>query len=223
MEERELTRLLQQLGDRVTPGPPPLRRIVDEGEALRGRRRGRVRMFAVAAAAAAVVGGGSLAATVIDLPSPTTSSEDTAGGGGDNAGSAGGGAESAPEADTGGGGGAGEGATAADAAAAVVVTPDVLRPGETFELTSRDEAAGFGLAWRLERRTPDGWTPAYTLAAAFGEGEPRWWAEGESWVVEEPMVGAPLRFVVPPDAAAGDYRLCEHDAPAVCASLTVTG
>jgi hypothetical protein len=220
MEERELTRLLQQLGDRVTPGPPPLRRIVDDGEALRGRRSGRVRMFAVAAAAAAVVGGGSVAATVLDFPSlGGGDAQSTAG----DAGNGAGGGEAAPEVqgESGEGRGADEDATAADAAAAVVITPDALRPGETFELTSRDEAAGFGLAWRLERRTPDGWTPAYTLAAAFGEGEPQWWAEGESWAVEEPMVRAPLRFVVPPDAAAGDYRLCEHDAPEVCASLTV--
>ena len=222
MEERELTRLMQQLGDRVTPGPPPLRRIVDEGEALRGRRSARVRMFAVAAAAAAVVGGGSLAATVLDFPSlGGGEAQSTAGDADDNAGGGG----SAPEAqgESGEGGGVEDGATAADAAVAVVITPDAVRPGETFELTSRDEAAGFGLAWRLERLTPDGWTPAYTLAAAFGEGEPQWWAEGESWVVEEPMVRAPLRFVVPPDADAGDYRLCEHDAPAVCASFTVTG
>jgi len=49
MEERELTQLLQQLGDRVTPSPPPVRRIVDAGESLRGRRSGRVRVIAMAA------------------------------------------------------------------------------------------------------------------------------------------------------------------------------
>ena len=74
MEERELTQLLQQLGDRVTPGPAPVRRIVDAGEALRGRRSGRVKVFAVAVAADAVVGGCSVAAVVVDLPSRDTTS-----------------------------------------------------------------------------------------------------------------------------------------------------
>jgi hypothetical protein len=220
MEERELQQLLQQLGDRTTPSPPPVQRIVDAGEALRGRRRsGRVRVFAVAAAAAAVVGGGAVAATVLDLP--------TSGGDASSAGQAesgvddsGGGSDSGPAAgrDT-----SEDGASAADAASAVVVTPDVLQPGDTFELTSRDPDAGFGLAWDLQRFTDAGATREYVLAAAFQGGDPRWWREGESWDVAAALVSPPLEFVVPPDAPAGDYLLCEHDDPEVCASLTVAG
>ena len=221
MEERELTRLLQELGDRTTPSAPPLERIVDAGEALRGRRRGsRVRVFAVAASAATLIGGGAVAATVLDLPT-----------GGSDASSSAGQAESAGDAggsDSGADSNAGreesdEGATAADAVSPVVVRPDLVQPGDTFELTSRDPDAGFGLAWDLQRFTDEGVTPAYVLAAAFHGRDPQWWAVGESWAVEAPLVSPPLEFVVPPDAPAGDYLLCNHDAPEVCASLTVTG
>ena len=221
MEERELTRLLQELGDRTTPSPPPVRRIVDAGEALRGRRRsGRVRVFAVAAAAATLIGGGAVAATVLNLP--TGGSDATSAGQAESAGDAGGDAGSDSGTDSNAGRETDEGAVAADAAPPVVVTPDVLQPGDTFQLTSRDPNAGFGLAWDLQRLTDDGLTPAYVLAAAFHGGDPQWWAVGESWAVEQPLVSPPLEFVVPPDAPAGDYLLCEHDAPDVCASLTVT-
>jgi hypothetical protein len=222
MEERDLTRLLQQLGDRTTPSAPPLERIMDAGAALRGRRRGsRMRVLAVAAAAAAVIGGGAVAATVLDLPTSGSDASSDAGQAEGAVDDSGAGGESGSDSNA--GRETDEGAVAADAAAPVVVTPDLLQPGDTFRLTSRDPDAGFGLAWDLQRFTDDGVTPAYVLAAAFHGGDPQWWAEGESWAVEAPLVSAPLAFVLPPDAPAGDYLLCEHDDPEVCASLTVGG
>jgi hypothetical protein len=222
MEERELTRLLEQLGDRVTPGPAPVRRIVDAGEALRGRRSGRMRVFAVAAAAAAVIGGGAVAATVIELPSSGGDASSAAGEAAD-AGShdTGGDVGSAPQAES--SDDAGEGAAAADRAGAVLaVTPEEARPGDTVVVTSREDP-GFGLAWRLERQSASEWERQYTLAAAFSGDEPQWWPEGESWAVPAAMVSPPLEFVLPPDVAPGDYRICENGAPddEDCAYLTV--
>jgi hypothetical protein len=215
MEERELTQLLQQLGDRVTPGPAPVRRIVDAGEALRGRRSGRVRALAVAAAAAALIGGGAVAATVIDLPSSGSDASSAAGGAADAAGD-----EAAPPADA--GRDTGEGAAAATVPG-VVVTPDVAEPGDTVVVDSRDDQS-FGLAWNLERLTGSEWVQQYTLGAAFRGDEPRWWPEGESSAVPAAVVSPPLEFVLPPDVTPGDYRICENGAPADenCAYLTVS-
>ena len=220
MEERELTQLLQQLGDRVDPGPAPVRRIVDAGEALRGRRSGRVKVFAVAAAAAAVVGGGSVAAVVLDLPSRSATSADSAGGAANEG--ANGGEESAPEAgserDS-----AEESDAAADAVDALVVTPDAVSPGETVEVTARDEEGEFGLPWRLERLTDEGWTWEYWLVAGMGGSEPTWSPAEEEPTLPEPLLADPITLVVPPVAAPGDYRICQDDGTEDrCALLTVT-
>ena len=219
MEERELTQLLQQLGDRVTPGPAPVRRIVDAGEALRGRRSGRVKVFAVAAAAAAVVGGGSVAAVVLDLPSQSATSADSAGGAANEG--ANGGEESAPEAgserDS-----AEEGDAAADAVDALVVTPDVARPGDRVELTPRDEERdAFGTAWRLERLTADGWTWDFTLLT--GDGDPTWGPADERAGEDAPAPSSgPVLLVVPSAAAPGEYRVCRSDGTEdFCGRLTV--
>jgi hypothetical protein len=222
MEERDLTRLLQQLGDRTTPSPPPLERILDAGAALRGRRRGsRMRVLAVAAAAAAVIGGGAVAATVLDLPSSGSDASSDAGQAEGAVDDSGAGGESGSDSNA--GRETDEGAVAADAAAPVVVTPDLLQPGDTFQLTSRDPDAGFGLAWSLERLTDAAWIREYTLTPGYGQSEPRWSPEGESGAVVDMPVEAPLTFVLPPDLPTGDYRLCETNDPDVCASLTVTG
>src|SRR4051812_41558412 len=217
MEERELTQLLQQLGDRVTPGPPPVRRIVDAGEALRSRRSGRVRAFAVAAAAAALIGGGGVAAAGVDLPPSGGDASSAAGAAADGDAP---GDEAAPPADA--GRDTGEGAAAA-AVPEVVVTPDVAEPGDTVVVYSRDDES-FGLAWNLERLTGSEWVQKYTLGAAFRGDEPRWWKAGESWDVPAAVVSPPLEFVLPPDVAPGDYRICENGAPADdnCAYLAVS-
>jgi hypothetical protein len=225
MEERELTQLLQRLGDRVTPSPAPVQRIVDAGAALRGRRSGRVRMFAVAATAAAVVGGGSVAAVVLDLPSGGDSgmSADSAGGSVDDAGSGGAGEEAAPQA--GSDSGTDEGAAAADTVDAVMVAPDVVSPGDEVQVTARDDRSSFGLAWRLERRTADGgWIWEYTLTAPLGAEEPAWVRAGEGLTARDRPAEAPLTLLVPPVAAPGDYRVCQMDGAAdLCGLLTVTG
>ncbi len=163
MEERELTQLLQQLGDRVTPGPAPVRRIVDAGEALRGHRSGRVRMFAIAAAAAAVVGGGSVAAVVLDLPSIGGSTADSAAGeaADDAGGGAGGGEELAPGTESGGDTADEDAATAA--AVPAVVTPDVAGPGDRVAVDVPPDVA-FGAEWSLERSTDGAWESLFVLA-----------------------------------------------------------
>ena len=226
MEERELTQLLQQLGDRVTPGPAPVRRIVDAGKALRARRSGRVRVFAVAAAAAAVVGGGSIAATVLDLSSMTMSTQDSAGGSADGAGGGDNAAEeAAPDADSGGGAGGGdEGAAAADSAG-LVVTPAVVDPGEMIELTPGDsDVDGFGLPWRLELRSADGWTWEYWLVARMGASDPTWAPVDEDVLLPQPLIPAPITLVIPPSAAPGDYRVCQVvGSEDLCGFVTVAG
>jgi hypothetical protein len=211
MEERELTQLLQQVGDRVTPGPPPLRRIVDAGEALRGRRSGRVRMFAVAAAAAAAIGGGAVAATVLELPS---------GGDSESAGSAG-------EAADAGGGGEDEGG--ATSAADLPVTPDVARPGEVVELEVPSDVP-FRVQWLLERSVDDGWRSTHVLvdadfAAESGAPLSRRFDAAEG-ISDAPEVHeGPVPLVVPDDASPGPYRICQvvEDGTEWCGRLTVTG
>ena len=232
MEERELTQLLQQLGDRVTPGPPPLRRIVDDGEALRGRRSGRVRMFAVAAAAAAVVGGGSVAAVVIDLPSMGTMGGGDSGAGqaADEAGGGeSGGDQSAPGAESGAGGGAEEDATTADAAAVpALVTPDVARPGDRVEVAVPTDVA-FGAEWSLERSMNGAWEPLFVLVEADFAREngvplsrP---VDSPEGLADTPQLqDGQVRLVVPDAAMPGSYRICQtvDDGTAWCGSLTVT-
>jgi hypothetical protein len=227
MEERELTALLQQLGDRVTPGPAPVRRIVAAGEALHGRRSGRVKVFVVAAAAAAVVGGGSVAAVVLDLPSGGGDAGSAAGEAADVAGGAGGGEDAGAQAESGGGSEGSvsdEEAGVADVDAVLVVTPDVAQPGDTVELTAPDEDATFGLAWRLERSTAGGWSWEYSLVAASGAGEPTWAPAEEELTLPQPAIPDPVRLVVPQGTAPGEYRICQDDGTADrCGLLTVTG
>jgi hypothetical protein len=231
MEERELTQLLQQLGDRVTPGPAPVRRIVDAGEALRARRSGRVRVFAVAAAAAAVVGGGSIAATVLDLPSMTMSTQDSAGGGADGAGGGDNAAEeAAPDADSGGGAGGGdEGAAAADAALPAPVTPDVAEPGDRVEIGLPADVA-FGAEWSLERSVDGAWKPQFVLVdaeIARESGVPLARpADSPQALASIPeQKDGPVTLVLPEAATPGSYRICQSvdDATAWCGLLTVTG
>jgi hypothetical protein len=228
MEERELTQLLQQLGDRVTPGPAPVRRIVDAGEALRGRRSGRVRMVAVAAAAAAVVGGGSLAATVLDFPSITTATQDSGGGNAETGGDAGGGEEMAPEAAPG-SGGSDEGASAADAVAPAAVTPDVAGPGERVEIEVPGDVA-FRAEWSLQRSVGGAWKPQFVLVDAdfaLESGVPlSRRADSPEALADVPgPKDGPVTLVVPDAATPGSYRLCQtvDDGTAWCGSLTVTG
>jgi hypothetical protein len=229
MEERELTQLLQQLGDRVTPGSPPVRRIVDAGEALRGRRSGRVRMFAVAAAAAAVVGGGSVAAVVLDLPSggDTMSADSGAGGAADDAGGAGAGDEAAPEAGSESGTDADR--TAGAAAVPAVVTPDVAGPGDRVQIAVPPDVA-FAAEWSLERSEDGAWKPLFVLVDADYAREN---GAALSRLADEPQVlpdvrqlqDGPVPLVVPDAATPGSYRICQmgDDGTDWCGSLTVTG
>jgi hypothetical protein len=222
MEERELTQLLQQVGDRVTPGPAPVQRIVAAGEALSGRRSRRVRVFAVAAAAAAVVGGGSVAAVVLDLPPGSSESADSAAGGA--ADGAGGGEESAPQAGPRSENRPDDGVAAADVVDALRVAPDVVAPGERIAVTPRADVLGFGYVWRLERLTDEGWTWEYTLESATGAGAPTWQPAGEVSAAEDVLVPykAPIALVVPPVAAPGDYRVCQNEGPQDrCGQFTV--
>jgi hypothetical protein len=222
MEERELTQLLQQVGDRVTPGPPPLRRIVDAGEALRGRRSGRVRMFAVAAAAAAAIGGGAVAATVLELPSGGDSgAANSAGEAADGGAGGGSAAEGRDEADDAGG--------AADAAADLPVTPDVARPGEVVELDVPSDVP-FRVEWVLERSVDDGWRSTHVLvdadfAAESGAPLSRR-VDAAEGIADVPEVhDAPVPLVVPDDAPPGPHRICQavEDGTEWCGRLTVTG
>jgi len=214
MEERELTALLRQAGDRVTPGPAPVRDILREGRSLRQRRSGRVRVFAVAAAAAAVVGGGAVAATVLDLPSPGGSASDSAAGAAGGAESADSGAGSLPKPQ----GGvdserpADGGVAAEDVVDALIVSPDVAQAGDTVRLTSRDEKASYALAWRLERRTDEGRSWEYTLASGQGGADPIWWPAAEDRPVDSLLVpySEPIALLVPPSAAPGEYRICQE-------------
>jgi hypothetical protein len=226
MEERELTQLLQQAGDRVTPGPPPLQRIVDAGEALRGRRSGRLRTFAVAATAAAVLGGGAVAATVIDLPS---GGDDSAAGEAADAASAGdgaGGGEAAPDIDA---DRSDQGGAAADAAAMLPVTPDVAGPGDVVQLDVPSEVP-FRVQWLLERSGGRGWTSTYVLvdadfAAEAGVPLSRRVEDSERITAAPEVHDAPVALVVPDAAPPGSYRICQavEDGTEWCGSLTVTG
>jgi len=227
MEERELTQLLQQLGDRVTPSPAPVRRILDAGEALGGRRSGRVRMFAVAAAAAAVVGGGAVAATVIDLPSGSTMSADSGGeaaSGGDDSGA---GAESAPRAESG-SSGSDEGTAAADAAG-VVVTPAAAGPGTVVRLEVPPDVR-FGDEWTLERSVDGAWKPTFVLVdadAAAEKGTALSRPVGESTTLPglTKVNVDPVPLVLPDAVTPGKYRICQlgDDGTDWCGGLTVTG
>jgi hypothetical protein len=224
MEERELTQLLQQAGDRVSLAPPPLRRIVDAGEALRRRRSGRMRTFAAAAAAAAVLGGGAVAATVIDLPSGgDNSAADSAAG---QAGEAAGGGEAAPEIDA---DRSDQGAAAADAAAMLPVTPDVAGPGDVVELDVPSDVP-FRVQWLLERSGGRGWTSTYVLvdadfAAEAGVPLSRRVEDSERIAAAAEVHDAPVALVVPDGAPPGSYRICQsvEDGTEWCGSLTVTG
>jgi hypothetical protein len=224
MEERELTQLLQQLGDRVTPGPAPVGRIVTAGEALRGRRSGRVKVFAAAAAAAAVVGGGSVAAVVLDLPSGSSQSADSAAGGAADEAGAGAG-EAAPQAGADSDRGSDAGVAAADSVDALVVAPDVVAPGGTVAVTPRLNVSGFGLVWRLVRLTDAGWTWEYTLTSAGGASAPAWGPAEKPGSGEDVLVPyrRPITLVIPPVAVPGDYRICQnHDTQDLCGRFTVS-
>jgi len=214
IEERELTRLLQQLGDRTTPSPPPLRRIVDEGEALRGRRSGRVRVFAVSAAAAALLGGGAVAATVIELPSGGNDSASTAGEAADGAGGGDAGADTAEEG-------------AAAPVAPVGVSPDVADPGTVVRLDVPTDVA-FGPEWTLEREVEGAWRSQFVLVDAD--------FAAENGVVLSRPSGAvadgvdlrvthrdPVPVVIPDAAVPGTYRICQpgDDGTQWCGELTV--
>ena len=221
MEERELTQLLQRLGDRVTPGPAPVGRIVAAGEALRGRRSGRVKVFAAAAAAAAVVGGGSVAAVVLDLPSSSSQSADSAPGGAADGAGAG---EAAPKPGSGTDTGTDDGVAAVDSVDALVVAPQVVAPGGTIAVTPRAEVSGFGLVWRLERLTDAGWTWEYTLTSTRGASAPAW-GPAEPGPGSDVLVpySRPITLVIPPVAPTGDYRICQNeDTLDRCGSLTVS-
>jgi hypothetical protein len=205
-----------------------VRRIVDAGEALRGRRSGRVRMFAVAAAAAALVGGGAVAATVLDLPS----------GGNDASSAAGEAAEGAVD-DSGGGDGSvprpdsgtdtsEEGAMAEDADG-LVVLPDVASPGAVVRLDVPPDVA-FGAEWSLERSVDAAWEPAFILVDADVAAE-----RGAALSVPadatrtlpdfREVQDGPVPLVVPDDAQPGSYRICQlgDDGTDWCGGLTVTG
>jgi hypothetical protein len=228
MEERELTQLLQRLGDRVTPGPAPVGRIVAAGEALRGRRSGRVKVFAAAAAVAAVVGGGSVAAVVLDLPSGSSQSADSAAGGaadgagGESGGVSSGAGEAPPRA--GSGAGTDDGVAAADSVDALVVAPDVVAPGGTVAVTPRLDVSSFGLVWRLVRLTDAGWTWEYTLRSARGASAPAWGPAEKPGSGDDVLVpySRPITLVIPPVAAPGDYRICQsYNTQDLCGRFTV--
>jgi hypothetical protein len=225
MEERELTRLLQCAGDRVAPGPAPVADIVREGRALRKQRHGRIVLVRVAAVAAAVVGGGSLAATVVDLPSLGGNDSGAESATADAGSAFGEGGGDAAE-DTGSGAGAQreESATADEMAALATADPSTVAPGDRLVVRAADRET-YQVLWRLERRSADGWEVEYELSAALPNGEPFWWEQGDDWEVPDVAgVVGPAELVIPPVAAAGEYRVCEAQAPSesLCAYLTVT-
>ena len=235
MDERELTQLLRRAGERVTPGPAPVDRIIREGDALRRQQRhGRVVLVRAVAIAAAVVGGGSLAATVVDFPSlggADSATSADAGGVSDEDSGAGGGEEAA-------GGSTEDGGTDSeleaererateDSLASADAEPAVVSPGDVVVVRDSDDPGGrLDGVWRMERRVDDGWVYEYRLGASFSSASPTWSEAGEALdsTTVRPILG-PARLVVPPVAAAGEYRVCEEQggAEARCAFLTVRG
>lgn len=108
----------------------------------------------------------------------------------------------------------------------ITVQPSSVQAGDSVSVFFPDERMR-GIHFVLESGTGDGWNLVYHLVSDWGAGrEPRNYPAGsmEGFAVESVGIsgGGPDVVLIPPEAAAGAYRICTGNSrPNICALLTV--
>jgi hypothetical protein len=118
---------------------------------------------------------------------------------------------------------------------AIAIHPDVARPGDELAMQFPDDTGVRGVAFTLDGWDGSGWKPLFHLTSdgQSAHREPAWWRVGEEvgervgeqgagWEDAGVSGTGPDHVVVPPEAPAGDYRVCTADArEQLCGLLTI--